>query len=283
MFWQLETLERGYNLAANVLSLLRGNLAEDKDARETSMRRADETNAALLASVADMSDKLDGAVHSIVAQVTQKMEHDQLEKLGALFKTVKLAMELGQDAMLASAMTDISVQTEYAKSRLAEGKRDWLGPWMMSEALRIAALRTLVSGEKANAIISREALAFRTQILDYSRHSLLETFEKAPWLKIAQFVQGENEDLLALVTGEEVAANERAEVDVAFTGYSGRVHSIDVGVGASVEVGDCLLQYKGTAMTYLVSATVAGVISQIMVEVGDKLEPGAIIMKIVPR
>ena len=110
-----------------------------------------------------------------------------------------------------------------------------------------------------------------------------ETDQMDSLLAHAGVVQGENEDLLALVTGEEVAASERAEVEVAFTGYKGRVHSIEVGVGASVDVGDCVLKYDTGSLTYLENAKVVGVVSQILVAVGDKLEPGAVTMKIVPR
>jgi hypothetical protein len=52
-------------------------------------------------------------------------------------------MEAENEMMLASSVSSISAQVEYAKNRLAEGKRDWVGPWMMGEALRIAALQSM--------------------------------------------------------------------------------------------------------------------------------------------
>ncbi|WP_175241146.1 hypothetical protein [Burkholderia contaminans] len=68
----------------------------------------------------------------------------------------------------------------------------------MAESIRIVALRRLASSEKAKALVQSEAHAFRLSILDYNGQSLLSK-GKVPWMKVAEFVQGTNEDIVQLI------------------------------------------------------------------------------------
>ena len=100
--------------------------------------------------------------------------------------------------MLGAAMPRIMELTVYAKNRITEGKREWIGPWLMAESSRIIALERLATSDSGRAAVKNEASTFRLNILDFSGHTLLKS-RSVPWVKIAEFVQGANEDVVELI------------------------------------------------------------------------------------
>jgi hypothetical protein len=167
-----------------------------------------EANSRLVAAIDDVARKLEGVVQDIVGQLTDKLERDQLEKLTAQVKGVHFALEFGDSGMLGPALGRIMEQIEYAKNRIGEGKREWLGPWLMAESIRIVALRQLAQTDKALEMIDSEAQTFRLNILDFAGEYLLGS-RNMPWLKISEFVEGRNEDVIGLIAA---ASHENSEV-----------------------------------------------------------------------
>jgi hypothetical protein len=157
-----------------------------------------------LASVIDeVSKRIDSLANGFAGELSYQLEKQQLEKLSAQAKVVKFALEFGNDAMLATAVTSISEQVEYSRVRLGEGKHEWFGPWMIAESVRIEALRIMANSQRAFEVVQRETLNFRINILNHAGKLLIGAAD-SPWLKIADFVEGRNEDVL--LTLREVPA-----------------------------------------------------------------------------
>ncbi|CAJ3521779.1 MULTISPECIES: hypothetical protein [Burkholderia cepacia complex] len=199
MVWYAGLLDKGLTLAGDFLSYLREGDARSHEMNLTVAATSTEANAKLARAIDDVARKLEGAVQSIVGNIVEKLERDQLELLTAQVKSVHFALEFENDGMLGPAVTRIMELIAYAKNRIAEGKEQWLGPWLMAESVRIIALRRLASSERALALVQSEANAFRLSILDYSGQSLVSN-GNVPWVKIAEFVRGENEDVVHLIS-----------------------------------------------------------------------------------
>lgn len=198
MVWYAGLLDKGLTLAGEFLSFFREDGSNTREPDLALAAAASRSNEKLASAVDDVAKRLETAVQSIVGNVVDKIERDQLELLTAQAKSVHFAIEFENDGMLGPAVTRIMELIAYAKNRIAEGKQEWLGPWLMAESIRIVALRRLASSEKAKALVQSEAHAFRLSILDYSGQSLLSK-GKVPWMKVAEFVQGTNEDIVQLI------------------------------------------------------------------------------------
>lgn len=158
-------------------------------------KRAPTTESVLVSMIDEVSKKIDSAANGIGAQVAHKLEKQQLEKLSAQAKVVKLALEIDNAAMLGAAVATISEQIEYSRLRLGEGKHEWFGPWMIAESVRIEALRIMASNPRALAAVERETRNFRISILDHVGQFLIASIDN-PWVQIADFVEGRNEQVL---------------------------------------------------------------------------------------
>ena len=149
----------------------------------------------LVSLIDDVSKKIDTLSRDLSAELGYQLEKQQLEKLSALTKVVKLALELGHQAMLGTAVASISEQIDYSRLRLREGKYEWLGPWMIAESVRIEALRIMVADERGLEAVRRETQDFRIHILDHVGRLLVGAAD-SPWHMIADFIEGRNETLL---------------------------------------------------------------------------------------
>jgi hypothetical protein len=154
----------------------------------------------LVSMIDEVSKKIDSVANHIGPQVAYQLEKQQLEKLSAQAKVVKLALEIDNAAMLGTAVASISEQIEYSRVRLGEGKLEWFGPWMIAEAVRIEALRIMASNPRALAAVERETLNFRINILDHTGAYLIGSVDN-PWVQIADFVDGRNEQVLLGLRG----------------------------------------------------------------------------------
>ncbi|RQU31912.1 hypothetical protein DF142_33365 [Burkholderia cenocepacia] len=221
MVWYAGLLDKGLTLAGEFLSFFRDEGARSSEPDMAVAVATSRSNEKLASAVDDVAKRLETAVQSIVGNVVDKIERDQLELLTAQAKSVHFAIEFENDGMLGPAVTRIMELIAYAKNRIAEGKQEWLGPWLMAESIRIVALRRLASSEKAKALVQSEAHAFRLSILDYSGQSLLSK-GKVPWMKVAEFVQGTNEDIVQLIA-QSVQFDKLAQDDQAVSGASNTV------------------------------------------------------------
>jgi hypothetical protein len=199
MVWYAGLLDKGLTLAGDFLSYLREGDARSHEMNLSVAAASTQANAKLARAVDDVAKKLEGAIQSIVGNIVEKIERDQLELLTAQVKSVHFALEFENDGMLGPAVSRIMELIAYAKNRIAEGKQEWLGPWLMAESVRIIALRRLASSERALALVQSEAHTFRLNILDYSGKSLVSK-GNVPWVKIAEFVEGKNEDVVLLIS-----------------------------------------------------------------------------------
>lgn len=177
-------IEKAVDLATRVFVTIR-------DAND----RGDASESALVSMIEEVSKKIDSVANHLGAEVAHQLEKQQLEKLSAQAKVVKLALEIDNAAMLGTAVATISEQIEYSRLRLGEGKREWFGPWMIAESVRIEALRIMASNPRAVAAVERETQNFRISILDHVGQFLIGSIEN-PWVQIADFVEGRNEQVL---------------------------------------------------------------------------------------
>jgi len=145
--------------------------------------------------IEDVSKKIDSLASDIAGQVAYQLEKQQLEMLSAQAKVVKLALDFGNEHLLGPAVAKISEQIEFSRLRLAEGKLEWLGAWMIAEAVRIEALRIMATTPRAAAVVERETMNFRVNILNHVGKLLIGGAD-SPWVRIADFVDGRNEDIL---------------------------------------------------------------------------------------
>jgi len=150
---------------------------------------------AVVSALDDVSKRIDSLPASVARSVASELEWQQLEKLSSQAKSLKMAIEFGHETMLAASLVPISEQVEYSRLRLAEGKLEWLGPWMAAEAIRIEALRSLASTPKALSVVQNEVAQFRIRILNYTGRLVVGSMDE-PWLKIASFVDGRDDALL---------------------------------------------------------------------------------------
>jgi hypothetical protein len=142
-----------------------------------------------------LSKKIDTLPASHGQQLASALEWQQLEKLSSQAKALRLALEFGHETMLAAALVPVSEQVEYSRLRLAEGKFEWLGPWLAGESIRIEALRRLANNPRAFDVVQRETANFRMAILKLAGKRLVNSMDD-PWFRICSFVEGRDEALL---------------------------------------------------------------------------------------
>lgn len=178
-------IEKAVNLAMRVFVTV----------RESKANAAPADQSDLIGLIDDVSKKIDSLAGDIAGQLNYQLEKQQLEKLSAQAKSVKLALEFGSDHILGPAVASISEQIEYSRVRLSEGKYEWFGAWMIAESVRIEALRMMANNQRGLDVVRRETMNFRLNILNHAGKLIVSNADN-PWLKIADFVEGRNEDLL---------------------------------------------------------------------------------------
>jgi len=192
-------LHKGLELASDFLSYIREDSNSSAKTEAAAAKASAEASEKMVTAINDVYLRLDDAVKNIVDQISDKIEQEQLEQLTSLVKSVHFAMEFGDKAMLLQTVGHIITQIEYAKNRIHEGKSEWLGPWLMAESIRIVALREISTNQKALDAVARAAYAFRLNILDFAGSYLLQS-RHIPWVKISEFVEGKNEDVILLIS-----------------------------------------------------------------------------------
>ncbi|CAB3976194.1 hypothetical protein BCO9919_07555 [Burkholderia cenocepacia] len=123
MVWYAGLLDKGLTLAGEFLSFFREEGARSSEPDMAVAVAASRSNEKLASAVDDVAKRLETAVQSIVGNVVDKIERDQLELLTAQAKSVHFAIEFENDGMLGPAVTRIMELIAYAKNRIAEGKR----------------------------------------------------------------------------------------------------------------------------------------------------------------
>jgi hypothetical protein len=178
---------KAFELAARVLVTVRAS------------RRASADPSSMVSMLEDVSGTIDRLAGSIDSQIARQLEQHQLAKLAARARVVRLALEMGDTAMLGPAVASITEQIEYSKQRLEEGRQEWFGPWMVAAAVQIEALHRMAASAGARAVVRREAENFRTGIVDYAGRFLGNAVD-SPLVRTAGFLEGRNEDFLLDLT-----------------------------------------------------------------------------------
>jgi hypothetical protein len=179
-------IEKAVDLAVRVFTTV----------RDTGNNTVTNDSAQLATAIDEVSRRIDAVASDFAGQLAGQLEKLQLERLSAQAKVVRLALEIDNDAMLGTAVASISEQIEYSRLRLAEGKHEWFGPWMIAESVRIEALRIMSSDKpRGLAVLERETAHFRINILNHVGALLIGSADN-PWVLIADFVEGRNENVL---------------------------------------------------------------------------------------
>ncbi|WP_420996527.1 acetyl-CoA carboxylase biotin carboxyl carrier protein subunit [Cupriavidus sp. 30B13] len=284
-------IDKGFDLALGFLSYLREKDERKERIHMATLESQKELHSRFLSSLDDMSRKLDNAAQEIVSRLSQKLESDQLENLIAQIKALRFALGFSDKDMLRSTLVGIMAPIEYSRSRIAERKYEWLGPWMAAESIRIIGLREIAPNENAIEMVKKEAMAFRLNLLDYTGHFIINA-GSTPWREIANFVDGKSEDVLRLIkNATKISAPDTNNSDVVITlddmfGWeSASVSKVFYSVGDRVKVGDILLvlEMEGVAnqpFSFVndYPSEKSGVISAIMVKLGDAVKKGDVLL-----
>lgn len=275
-------IDKGFEFASDFLSYLREGDERNERIQMASLERQKEFDTKLLSSIEDISHKLDFVAHDVATKVSRKLEADQLEKLTSQIKAIKFALEFNDKDMLRLTLVRIIDQLEYAKNRISEGKFEWLSPWMMAESIRIVSLRKIAIDNNALDVVYKEALAFRISILNFTGSFVVKT-NNSPWLKISEFVEGKNEDILKLINSAKHLHNSdrklfNAVLDFPDIDNEFRIVDVMVAVGDRVKTGDVLvaLESDKSALEYL--AKESGIVETIRVTTGDVVKNGTVLL-----
>jgi hypothetical protein len=136
-------------------------LKDNRESRASSASTAQLDNTEIVDAIDAVARQLDRTAADIVAEIKNSAEQSQLEKLSSQAKTLKFAMEFGNEVMLGQAVIAITEQTDYSTMRLGEGKLEWFAPWMIAETIRLEALHLLAKNEKAKQVVNAEIHKFR--------------------------------------------------------------------------------------------------------------------------
>lgn len=268
------------NQAARIAALFFSVVREGKDVFGIEAGRRDAPQAGdgehILSAISDLSRQLEHARSSIVGSIGQKFEQEQLEKLAAAVKAVKLALELRNRALIAASIPSLSEQVEQAKNRLAEGKADWFGPWLAGESVRLIGIHALIEDEGGHKAIQRLATDLRENVLEYSRGTL-ELRDRMPWRQIADFVKGDSEEVLSLIAHD--SSNGLATWNLVTLPDSTALESTTVSeirtyVGQRIKTGDILFIFETDKCTVEYPAERDGLVRKVFIRVGDKLTSG---------
>ncbi|HDR9164793.1 TPA: hypothetical protein QDB28_005228 [Burkholderia vietnamiensis] len=293
----LDLFNDGVEITRKILGLFReGDETRGSNGAEVSRVELQVLDPSVLRSIEVVSAKLDSLAGDVELRVTQRLETQELEKLAAVVRSAKTALEFGNQSLLASTLASLSERVEYARNRLAEGNADWLSLWMAGESMRIACLSSLADNDRAREIVARETHAFRLNILTFSR-SIIFDANQIPWVAIADFVNGKGEQLLTLLEqNNSTAANDLPLVYLRIPEKEGAVMGIDfaeiseitVSVGDAVVKGQRLIFYRNSSAGRIVkswndallSEVVApfdGVVTKVNVETGLSVPWGSVV------
>lgn len=277
-------IDKGFELASGFLSYLREKDERQSQLQTVALEQQEVFNSRLLNAMEDVSRNLSIIAGDTAFRVSKKLESDRLEDLAAQVKSLKLAIELDNQSMLGSSLASISVQIEYAKNRLAEGKMEWLGAWMMAESIRLAGLNKIANGSNAIALVHKEAQHFRINILEFTRELIIKP-NQTPWVEIAQFIEGKNETVLALLKREQIADSVNTQTilrEILVPDIGGHTNvdviEVHVGQGKMVQPNDPIATIETDKATMEISADKAGLVIEVKIKVGDKVSEGDVLV-----
>lgn len=189
----------GLGLAKQVFSLIKEGkilLSSDSEVNKnhTDNFSSDKTQEEILDTLDKISFEIQSAKNATVFQIIDKIESDKLEALNSRINAIQIAIELEQTDSLSSLHMDLLELTDYARNRITEGKEHWVGAWVVGSATRILLLKMISNSPRSIKILDREVQKFRFDLLDLHKNELLS--KNTPWAAIADFVKGENEEIL---------------------------------------------------------------------------------------
>lgn len=277
-------IDKGLELAGTFLSYLREKDERDAQFKSESLEQQKFFNDRLLSSIDDVSHQISAVASDAAFRVTQKIESDRLEDLSAQIKLMNLAIQVSNDSMLGTALSAMSIQIEYAKNRLKEGKTEWLGAWLMAESMRLTGLSKIATGAQSAALIDKEAQNFRIGILNFTNNQLIRG-ELTPWVQIAKFVEGKSEDVLSLINltekfdlpGGKVASTNSFKVPH-IGENNAKVIEVHVKPGQKIQKGDLIVTLETDKVILEIPADTAGYVVEVLVEIGNKVREGDVLV-----
>lgn len=275
-------LDKGVDLVGKCLSFARESETHTELPQAIQQEQQKDFERRVLSSIADVSVTIENIAQNVVKQITQKIESDQLEKLVANVKGLQFAVKFQEANMIGPSVVTLSEHIEYAKNRIDEGKFEWLEPWMMAESIQIAALLFLAKNDHKRQVVHALSYKFRLKILDYTGPALMNA-RPLPWVKISDFVDGRNEEILSLISSSSAYENQRIlqamcpiYVDSLFDGME--VRDILVKPGDVVENGQPLIILEGSKVVMDIPSPQSGVVFEIQAKAGETLQQGNVIL-----
>ncbi|MBF8223746.1 biotin/lipoyl-containing protein [Halomonas sp. 328] len=199
----LSILDKGFELASNVLEFIRENDERNREVNERHHSDNIVVQEKLRALVIESNEVLSRQVSEIPDRIVSKIESDKLEELVNRTETLRFAIDLENMDLVNSILSDLLPLSKYALSRLNENKEQWFLPWMQATSISLLALRLSANTSGARKLLNEEVKFFRFEILNKVKSRFLVE-ENVPWLELSDFVRGENENIL-LFLGEESA------------------------------------------------------------------------------
>lgn len=203
----LVLIETGIILAKKVFSLVRegDSLIKDISGELKSEVSIEKNKEEILSSLEKISNQIQQAKNQIIFEIIDKIESENLERLISRVNSIQLVIELDQKESISVLYTQLMESNDYAKNRILEGKKHWVGAWIIGSATKLMLLKLMSESKKTQNVLAREANKFRIDILDFYKNNLF--LKDTPWIEISEFVKGDNENLLEKFRKSDILIN----------------------------------------------------------------------------
>ena len=303
----LSIVEKGLDLASNVLEFIRENDEKNREINERHYNDNIEANENLKNLIHESNNALSHQVGALSDKIIDKIELEKLEDLINITESLELAIDMENMSLIHTILADLMPLSKYALSRVNENKEQWFMPWMQATSLSLLALGLSVKTAGAKKRLDEEVENFRFEILDKLKPALLVE-KDVPWLELSDFVRGENENILTILgrtpeismatqdlRGEEVIHAGEFRLDAVLGGKTihdkrkirdaEKVSVIEVlrRCGNKVEVGEDLLllelEFDKVVVEYRLVSNFSGEISKVHVTKGQQLNFGDLLLE----
>lgn len=302
----LNIVEKGLELASNVLEFIRENDEKNREINERHHNYNIEANENIKNLIHESNDALSHQVGALSDKIIDKIELEKLEDLINKTESLELAIDMENMSLIHTILADLMSLSKYALSRVNENKEQWFMPWMQATSLSLLALGLNAKTAGAKKRLNEEVKNFRFEILDKLKPALLVE-KDVPWLELSAFVRGENENILSILEGtpdipiksqelrdlEDISFGE-FRFDPALGGYdidekrkirdAEKISITEVfrGRGDKIEIGKTLflieLEFDKVVVEYSLLSDFTGEINKLHVKKGQQLSFGDILL-----
>lgn len=262
-----------------------GRLSESSDSKNSS---GGAVTIVSRTNFREAADEIKQAVANSTAAIVGKIEGDKLEVLISRIRSLGDIIKLGDRGLILSYTFTLREAVDYAENRLNEGKKEWGGPFLMGKAAIFSALQVCCadSAEDRGELEDLCRIA-KYQLLDIAVTDMIQKGRSIPWSQIENFLTAKAK--LPLLILDESPENNRSHnyVEVVAPSDIGdkveyKVVKLHIELFSLVKIGQPLIEVQEFKTVFDIETDVAGVIHEILVEVGDIVLPGMLLARVRP-